>query len=313
MNDHTAPFRTAINSVTWPDWVTWTVTFTQKTRSTIRVGGAGQLTLDVGTSSTPDRVAVYIQAEHTKLLAEAEAMRDRANLVTKQLVSGEGFNFAGRPYRLRVVRPDGRSIGRDAVRQVTVNPGAMCADEPGPSGWSGHRSWQLTLRVDANERHIIDWYRRRGLELLNERIPPLADRLGLKPGLRWRVRSYRPGARVSGSWGTYSNQTRTVALDWLAFQLPAPMLDYLIAHEVAHGVPGSRGHDKVWQSAMDRVCHGWRELRTPVRKCSGLTLWTGQVEPRPAGWPYDFDTENDPAPETSGWDVLSRELEGANR
>lgn len=302
------PFLDAIEAKGWPDWVTWQAQPTRAKSSIISMTPRGRLIAKLAAGADPARIADHVDRNRVGLLRDARRVYDKGpDVVTKQLVSGEGFVFDGRRYRLRLVRPDGRGIGRGAIAPMTVHPGAMCADEAGPSTWSGVRTWQLTLRQDATASDVVEWYRRRGQELLDERIPPMVARLGLRPGLKWRVRPYQPTARFGGgSWATHSGATRTVAFRWQAFQMERVYVDYLLAHEVAHDLPDSRGHDQLWESAMDRLCPRWRELRPKVRGGDGMTFWLGQTEPRPAGWPYDVAAE--PDADVDEWEALAAQL-----
>jgi hypothetical protein len=84
---------------------------------------------------------------------------------------------------------------------------------------------------------------------------------------------------VGGRWGTYrpgDGARGTMALHWALFQLPVHLVDYVIAHELAHiRIPG-HGTDY------------WSLLRQAIPECEerkgelddlGRRLWLGDIRP----------------------------------
>lgn len=81
------------------------------------------------------------------------------------------------------------------------------------------------------------WYRQRGTIWLPRRIRPWAERMGLRPGdLDVRDLGYR--------WGSLGKADR-LNIHWAAMQLPVPLLDYVIVHELAH-IEQSRHTPAFW-------------------------------------------------------------------
>jgi predicted metal-dependent hydrolase len=138
-------------------------------------------------------------------------------------------------------------------------------------------SGKLTMDTAAagdprrGRREIINWYRRVGRTWAVGRLQPWAARLDVaKPlvevrdlGLRWG--SYTPGEGRPG----------VMALNWAVFQLPAHLVDYVIAHELAHIVIAGHGRDY------------WRLLRRALPECEerreeldelGRRVWLGEVQ-----------------------------------
>jgi predicted metal-dependent hydrolase len=134
-------------------------------------------------------------------LAEREALGEWRS--PRQFLSGEGFPYLGRSYRLLVV-----DEGTTPVRL---------------------RRGRLELRRDCVEdaaRQLVRWYRRTGHPWLRRRVEPWADRMDVRVidlrvlplGYRWG--SCRPDGRVN--------------IHWAAMQLPPDLVDYVLAHELAH-------------------------------------------------------------------------------
>jgi hypothetical protein len=121
----------------------------------------------------------------------------------REFVSGEGFLYLGRSYRLLLVN--------EGPRPVRL--------------WRG----RLELRrdsVDDAARHLITWYRSTGKPWLSQRIAPWAQRMSADlSALRVRSLGYR--------WGSCSPDGM-LNIHWATMQLPPDLIDYVLVHELAH-------------------------------------------------------------------------------
>lgn len=130
---------------------------------------------------------------------EAEA----AQRPRRKFVDGEGFYYLGRSYRLKIIE--------DSSRPVTLTAG------------------RLQLRrdcVETAENSLSAWYVDRGKQWLPRRIGPWAKSLGAPPvDLVVRPLGYR--------WGSCSSRG-ALNIHWAAMQLPVPLVDYVLVHELAH-------------------------------------------------------------------------------
>ncbi len=247
-----------------PTWLDWRVTVSARrgTRVSATIDPAGtntpvKVTFQVPAGATVDDVLFAVSKMRPKLGAKAADMRNHgAYIAVKELVSGEGFRFVGQNYRLNVVD--------DAPHTIE--------DGPGPSTWSGVRTWQLTLRrADASARPIIEWYKARGRLWLDQVMPAMVARLGLA-GITWQV-TPDDGRK----WACYHHATRVVSVSWVVFQMPRQMIETILWHELAHAAAGERGHGPAWERAFARVLPYWRERDQAARAATGLTLWLGEV------------------------------------
>ena len=140
---------------------------------------------------------------------------------SKDFVTGDGFDYLGRHYRLRLIpAPDsGVKLERGRLRMPR-----MAAENGGGAAT------------------MIRWYRQRGLAWLPRRIAPWADRMGLHPGdLDVRDLGYR--------WGSLGKNDR-LNIHWATVpQQPAIAARLLAA--VAPGDPSLRGRQDVWERAGD--------------------------------------------------------------
>jgi predicted metal-dependent hydrolase len=188
-------------------------------------------------------------------------LRERAEIgqprPQRKYVTGEGFPYLGRSYRLLLVD--------DAPRAVRLNRG------------------RLELRRDAAgdaTRHLARWYRRAGEPWLRKRIAPWAQRMSVEvTALRVLPLGYR--------WGSCSADGK-VNIHWAAMQLSPDLVDYVLVHELAH----LRHHDhgpEFWQ-IVERAMPDYQARRDRLRSL-GPDLWLPEARlcfrrsrgPRPRG------------------------------
>lgn len=134
-------------------------------------------------------------------LAEKEARQQP--VFRKEFVTGEGFPYLGRSYRLLLVDDQEVALKLEAGR--------------------------FRLRRDAasdGRAHFVRWYTDRGRAWLRRRVPGWASRMGVAPrAVEVRDLGYR--------WGSCS-QGGTVNFHWCTLLLPPTIIDYVIVHELAH-------------------------------------------------------------------------------
>ena len=142
---------------------------------------------------------------HTKLAEKSLLFRPRP---PKEYVTGEGFYYLGRSYRLLLV---------DDLEVATPTPALRL------------RRGRFELRHDERHRagnHFVAWYVRNGHPWIERRVDLLGDRIGAAPasiavrklGYRWG--SCGPGGGLNFHW-------RTVGL-------PPPIIEYVAVHELVH-------------------------------------------------------------------------------
>jgi predicted metal-dependent hydrolase len=152
----------------------------------------------------------------------------------KSFISGEGFHYLGRSYRLRIV-PTGE------VRLVRG---------------------RLELPQGDGTNELVAWYRRVGRPWLTKRIRPWTTRMGVElTGLRVRPLGYR--------WGSCSRDGQ-VNIHWATMQLPPSLVDYVLVHELAH--LKHRAHSTNFWRTVEQALPGHQEHRARLRH-TGETLW----------------------------------------
>jgi predicted metal-dependent hydrolase len=137
---------------------------------------------------------------YTKL-AEKEALR--AETRTRHYVSGEGFPYLGRSYRLLLVDHQETPIKLEQGRFKMLRSAA-------PQG----------------QEHMIRWYSTRGEAWLRSKVPYWAKRVGAQAaGLTVKPLGYR--------WGSCGKGDR-LYLHWKSILLPPRIVEYILVHELIH-------------------------------------------------------------------------------
>jgi predicted metal-dependent hydrolase len=96
--------------------------------------------------------------------------------------------------------------------------------------WIDREASHPTLRVEGRAEHatrrLIDWLKREARRKIDERVGEYAAQLGVQPK-RITIRD------TSSRWGSCSS-ARSLSFSWRLILAPPYVLDYVVAHEVAH-------------------------------------------------------------------------------
>jgi predicted metal-dependent hydrolase len=173
---------------------------------------------------------------YRKLREHAETGKPRS---PRQYVTGEGFLYLGKSYRLLLVD--------EALHPVRL--------------WHG----RLELRRDGvNDaaRNLVRWYRSVGEPWLRRRVVPWAQRMNVDvTTLRVLQLGYR--------WGSCSPDGK-VNIHWATMQLQPDLVDYVLTHELAH----LRHHDhgqEFWRT-VEQAMPDYSARRDRLRRI-GPNLW----------------------------------------
>ena len=154
-----------------------------------------------------NKTVVPIQGMHCKA-CEILIKEELHQLPEKEFVSGEGFYYRGRKYRLKLL------------------------DEPLPTGSGERLRFQngrfLMLRKFAPKGREIfmGWYAKRAEEWIPRRVMSLQERVGVRPiSIEIRDLGFR--------WGSCTQKGK-LFFHWRLILLPSERVDYLILHELVH-------------------------------------------------------------------------------
>jgi predicted metal-dependent hydrolase len=134
-------------------------------------------------------------------LAQKEANRHRAP--EKEYVSGEGFFYLGRSYRLLLVERQNVPVklfrGRFRMRRSDAGDG---------------------------RRHMIRWYSEHALPWITRCVERYEGRIGVTPtNIKIRNLGYR--------WGSCGKRG-TLYFNWKTILLPPRIVEYVVVHELVH-------------------------------------------------------------------------------
>lgn len=128
--------------------------------------------------------------------------------VEKEYVSGEGFYYLGRKYRLRVIRSVEGELAEATLR-------------------FRHGHFELEASAAAKGRDVfIDWYTEHAYAWIEPRLVAIRRRVGVK---QTELRVCDLGYR----WGSCSRVGR-LNFHWRTILLPPAIADYVLLHEVCH-------------------------------------------------------------------------------
>lgn len=137
---------------------------------------------------------------HSNLARKREVL---SNQPAKQYVTGEGFYYLGRKFRLKLV--DATDDGLRLLNGRFLLPRASARD---------------------GRSHFVRWYTEHAQQWLFDRASSLQDRVAAHPTvIRIRDLGYR--------WGSCT-ENGAVNFHWRIILLPPPRIDYLILHELCH-------------------------------------------------------------------------------
>lgn len=121
----------------------------------------------------------------------------------KSFVSGEGFLYRGRSYRLKLV-----------------------AKQEAPLTLAGGRFRLLKSEAKRAREHFIRWYSERASRWFTTAVGEYAARMQAAPtGVKIRDLGYRWGSCGRGDW---------LYFHWKSILLPRRIAEYVVVHEIAH-------------------------------------------------------------------------------
>lgn len=162
---------------------------------------------------------------YTKL-AEKNALRRPAK--AREFVTGEGFRYLGRSYRLLLVNEQDVPLKLEAGRFKL-----------------------LRSEVARGHEHFVSWYKGHALPWLRRRAKQYAPRIGAEP-TRVDVRD------LGHRWGS-CGQSGGLNFHWATILLPAGVVDYVVVHELVH--LREANHTPEFWTRVERVLPDYRQRK----------------------------------------------------
>lgn len=222
------------------------------------------LTLHVPKGCAVGRAEAFVRDSEAWIAAKTHLSDQRRQLhPVRSLRNGEIHRYLGRDYRLLIVdsEPDGDQALKDAGAAAPVRlvagrlrlDGAVAADSV------------------LARKALADWYSRVGERWMRGRLQPWAARMDVpEPSVRVRDLGHRWGSFRAGQVGC-----DVISLHWATFQLPIHLVDYVVAHELAHVRVSGHGPD-YWR-LLGRALPECRRLKTELDEL-GRRVWMGDLD-----------------------------------
>jgi predicted metal-dependent hydrolase len=187
---------------------------------------------------------------HTPLAHIDSVLQQKAGWITKKLAQWQDKKSLALVWSLDAAYP---LLGEPW--QLALNPSGELAMTQS----SGQESPQ-PLAIELTPRHIetfvMSWYQQQAVTCFKQRIELYAPKLALST----------PPFRLSQAktrWGS-CNSRGVINLNWRLIQLPLHLVDYVVAHELAHLI--EMNHSKAFWEVVERVCPGYREARRELKE-----------------------------------------------
>lgn len=191
---------------------------------------------------------------HRKASWILERRRRQAGLepaaARREAVSGEGFLYLGRHYRLRVLPVDGDPA------PVRLERGWLVAEVE-----AGLAETERAARVRDG---LVAWYREHASRRLAERVRAWAPVVGVEPA---GVLVREPRKR----WAS-CDARGNLRFNWRIIQAPRRLVDYVVVHELAHLIHPDHGRE-FW-ALLGRAMPDYEERREALRRLGRRLEWS---------------------------------------
>ena len=117
-----------------------------------------------------------------------------------------------------------------------------------------HSIAQLTPR--QIEKFVMIWYSQQAIACFKQRIDKHAQALSI-PAPPFRL------SRAKTRWGS-CNSRGLISLNWRLIQLPLHLIDYVVAHELAHLI--EMNHSQAFWKVVESVCPEYRVARKDLKE-----------------------------------------------
>ncbi|MFD0072971.1 M48 family metallopeptidase [Streptomyces sp. NPDC127166] len=215
------------------------------------------LTLHVPEGCAVGRAEAFVRGSQSWIEAKTRLSAERRQLhPMRTFRDGEIHRYLGRDYRLLVV--GGAPDGDGDAAPVRLVAGRLRLDR------------RIAAEPERARLALADWYVRAGQRWMSGRLQPWAARMDVpEPAVRVRDLRHR--------WGSYraaEGDNGVISLHWATFQLPIHLVDYVVAHELAHVRVSGHGPD-YWQ-LLGRALPECRRLKAELDEL-GRRVWMGDL------------------------------------
>lgn len=226
------------------DKIQFTYTKSQRKTASLFVERDGCVHLIVPQYLDPKQIEMLIQEKKAwifKSMAEWEDLN--ASRIDREYVSGEGFYYLGRTYRL--------SITENASDQLTLKDGYFTLSKE---------------QLKNATKFFKNFYKEKGLQKITERVAYYKDKMGVS------VKDIKV-MELKNRWASCSS-SGNINFHWKCIMAPLTIVDYIIVHELAHLI--HKNHIEAFWNEIDKVIPDYRNRIEWLRQ-NGAMLDIGQT------------------------------------
>jgi len=186
---------------------------------------------------------------HTPLAHIDSVLQQKAGWITKKLAQWQGKKSLALDWSLDAAYP---LLGEPW--QLTLNPSGELAMTQSSSQESPQPP-AIELTPRQIQTFVMSWYQQQAITCFKQRIELYAPELAV-PTPPFRL------SQAKTRWGS-CNSRGVISFNWRLIQLPLHLVDYVVAHELAHLI--EMNHSKAFWELVERVCPGYREVRRVLK------------------------------------------------
>ena len=210
----------------------------------ITVDSPGVVTVAAPVETPRDRIEATVR-KRAKWIMRHNGTIDQAP-PRRRFISGESLPYFGRLVRLTV-----RAVDREAV-EIQFHHWQFDVEVP--------KSLSGDVRREAARAAFERWYRERAAVKLPDRVERVASLLGVRPK-EILIRDQRK------RWASCATDG-TLRFNWRVIMAAPTLIDYLVAHELAH--LKVRGHSSEYWEVVAQAIPDYQRRREQLRELGSL-------------------------------------------
>jgi len=213
--------------------LTYTIRRTERRRTASLQIVNGLVTVVVPTTLSDEQVSKIVSSRLKEIQKTVAQQRQVMRKTESEFVSGHGFMYLGRTYRLKIYRT---GSGQTGLRNGRIEI------------WSSHGLNQTDSEI---KQSLTNWYQSRAEEKFQERLKIYANKVGVSVSSL----SLRD---MKTKWGSCTTKGK-ITLNWRLILAPTRIIDYVIVHELCHVV--CHDHSRKFWSKVMRVLPDYEQRR----------------------------------------------------
>lgn len=215
--------------------IQYTLHRSDRKTASIYIERDGKVSVLVPTTLDDSQIEELLESKRRWIYSGLAEWQDlNATRVQREFVSGEGFLYLGRSYRLQIVE--------EQDVPLKLKDGYFCLRSSDGKGGDGFSVFK-------------EFYRDKGRQRIPERVELYQDQIGARPELI-RV------CELQNRWASCS-PNGTLSFHWKCMMAPLTVLDYVVVHELAHLTHPN--HTEAFWNEVDKLLPDYRERKEWLR------------------------------------------------